>query len=482
MVVAAASDARADGPATKTVESAVARALVPGRVHAKGYAAFIWEKPQKLGKKLGYVRPGDSVALRSTERRVGVGCAGGFVPVEPRGFICLDRSATLDPSDRYVRSMALLKISADALPLKYALSNGTPMYRRLPSRTEWTRSERFLGKPGSHKPLSWGNKGHEKLAEAWTGEAPDRMPFYLRDGGSASSSKPLGLVRRHIPLGSMLAYVRAFEHAGRQWLASADGTVVPADRTRPFRESKFAGSQLTDSLTLPLAWIRKRARPQFVLKSGQAVKTGKRWTVRTHVALQSGPPVTIAGRRYLPTKQPSTAGDTLYIAERDATVVKRRDLPFGVTAKDKWLVVSITQGTLVAYQGTKPVFATLVSPGVGGPPHRGKSPVKTSSTPVGIYRVTYKHRAATMSPEQGENRKFWIADVPYTQYFHAPFALHVAYWHENFGEYMSAGCINVSPQDGKWLFDFTGPRVPEDWNGAAASKANGWGSYVVVVR
>ena len=54
------------------------------------------------------------------------------------------------------------------------LSNGTPMYRRLPTRKEWVHEERFLGKPGSFKPLSWGNRGHERLAE-------ERLRDALRD-------------------------------------------------------------------------------------------------------------------------------------------------------------------------------------------------------------------------------------------------------------------------------------------------------------
>ena len=160
----------------------------------------------------------------------------------------------------------------------------------------------------------------------------------------------------------------------------------------------------------------------------------------------------------------------------------REKLPWGVTERDKWLIVSITRGTLEAYEGRRPVFTTLVSPGAGGVPRRGQDPVKMSTTPLGIYRVTIKHWAADMSPEQGEDRTFWIADVPHTQYFNAPFALHTAYWHENFGEWMSAGCINLSPRDGRRLFLWTEPRVPPGWHGALPSALTGKGTYVVVTR
>jgi lipoprotein-anchoring transpeptidase ErfK/SrfK len=39
-------------------------------------------------------------------------------------------------------------------------------------------------------------------------------------------------------------------------------------------------------------------------------------------------------------------------------------------------------------------------------------------------------------------------------------AIHSTFWHNNFGEPMSHGCINASPQDAKWLFRWTQPAVP----------------------
>ena len=147
-------------------------------------------------------------------------------------------------------------------------------------------------------------------------------------------------------------------------------------------------------------------------------------------------------------------------------------------------MVSITQGTLVAYEGMTPVFATLMSPGAGGLPVKGRDNVKASTTPTGTYNVTFKDRATTMSPDKDpEKRTFWIADVPHTQYFNPPFALHAAFWHERFGEPTSAGCVNVSPQDAETLFGWSDPQVPPDWQGATGAGApeNG-GTTAIVVR
>ena len=149
--------------------------------------------------------------------------------------------------------------------------------------------------------------------------------------------------------------------------------------------------------------------------------------------------------------------------------------------------MSITQGTLVAYEGLTPVYATLMSPGRGGVPTPGHDAIADSTTPTGTYSITFKDRAATMSPDKpGGPRTHFIADVPHVQYFKAPFALHAAYWHERFGEPASAGCINVSPVDAEALFAWTDPPVPDDWQGAtgagAPGNANGKTTAIVVRR
>jgi hypothetical protein len=39
-------------------------------------------------------------------------------------------------------------------------------------------------------------------------------------------------------------------------------------------------------------------------------------------------------------------------------------------------------------------------------------------------------------------------------------AIHSTYWHNDFGTPRSRGCINVRPDDGKWLFRWSNPSVP----------------------
>ena len=57
------------------------------------------------------------------------------------------------------------------------------------------------------------------------------------------------------------------------------------------------------------------------------------------------------------------------------------------------------------------------------------------------------------------------SEVPYAQNFADLYAIHTAYWHDNWGYPMSGGCVNVSPIDGYFLFHWTEPNIPEGWYG-----------------
>ncbi len=447
----------------------------------------------KDGEFLGYFRTGSPVVLLSGERVQGEGCPGGFFRVEPRGFICRDRTVSDSPRPAFLEAAQLTAGGPGAFPYGYALSGGTPMYNRVPTAAEQARFERFLGKPGTFPPLQKTLRSHEELAVAERIAPNGPRPGFL-EGQASAREVPFDLVEQTIPNGSMLAYTRAFEAEGRTWLVSADHTIVPADRVRPFRPSTFHGVDLRRETKLPIAWMRTTARPshQRDPRTGAFRSSGAMWPVRTWVELTGvsapDPESPAAGTkavRYLETRQKSGDGGAFWIKDRDATVVERADkLAAGVKEGQKWFSIRLTQGTLVAYEGLEPVYATLVSPGAGGVPQAGADLVKMSTTPTGTFYVTFKDKAATMSPETGKNRTFWIADVPHTMYFHPPFALHAAYWHERFGDYTSAGCVNLSPVDAEKLFGWADPQVPAGWQGASGSgaPANGPTTAVVIRR
>lgn len=474
-------------PVLEKVTEAVVAPPVPAapRLHAiKGTPPILNIPDKRTGKYLGYVRTGESIALRQEKPVPGTDCAGGFFAVEPRGYMCKDSFVSLQPSNEHIVSMGATAPQKGPYPYGYAISNGAPMYNRIPTRSEQIRFEAKFGPAGAYEKLSPFLAAHEDLAANEPIAASDSIPPFLT-GGQMIRPGRYGLVRQNIPRGSMLSYTKAFAVDGRTYVLSVDLTAVPADRIRPFKTSSFRGIELNDELTLPIAWFRKRPRMKWrKLADGAMEPIGVNFPARTYARL-TGQSIDVSGKKYWETKE-REAADVVWVADEDATVVEARSkLPFLVKeGQKKWIVVSISQGTLVAYEGLRPVYTTLISPGAGGIPVEGIDPVKASTTPLGTYNITFKDRAATMSPEFGENRSFWIADVPHTQYFKAPFALHAAYWHERFGEPTSAGCVNLSPMDAEILFRWTDPPVPEGWQGAvgAGASENGPMTAIVVTR
>ncbi len=128
---------------------------------------------------------------------------------------------------------------------------------------------------------------------------------------------------------------------------------------------------------------------------------------------------------------------------------------------EKWIDINLTTQTLVAYDAAgHPVFSTLVSSGKAGTP-----------TVPGDFRIRVKIRLDKM--EGGSRAKgdyYRLENVPYIMYYYKAYALHGTYWHMNFGQPMSHGCVNLQTDDAQWLFNWTRPSVPEGVNMAYASE------------
>ncbi len=451
------------------------------RIYSVGQTTWIRKKlAVKESDYLGYVRTGSSIPLRSEVRLKGQGCAGGFYQVEPRGYVCADRTVSEAPREGFRDAALATQGVPGAFPYGYALSNHTPMYNRIPTAREQERYEKLLGKPGTHMKMPKTLQSHEELATSDAITADSEIPAFLLDGKSPKED-PYDLVEQTLPLGAMVSYSKVFTANGRNWLLSSDHTIVPADRVRPFKPSRFHGVDLTKGeVKLPIAWMRVSEKPKYKKAEGGVTKTSESFAVRSFVSL-TGKKIEANGSSYLETAE-RDGGAPLYLKESDATVVEAESkIPMGVKEGQKWIQIRLTLGTLVAYKGLTPEYATLVSPGAGGVPVKGRDPVKDSTTPLGAYSITFKDKAATMSPETGKNRSFWIQDVPHTQYFDPPFALHAAFWHERFGEYVSAGCVNLSPTDAEIIFDWTDPPVPKEWQGATGAGASENGPTTIVV-
>ncbi len=427
-----------------------------GVVYSIKKPTWVYEKADVESTRLGYLMLGEPVALRAAQRTAPIaGCWSGFYQVEPTGFVCAGPDTTQDADHPVVAAMREAKQAADrAYPFHYGLSLGGPMYNKLPDRR--THELVMMRYPNTGKRVDdWARSFLDMDAEAPI-QADSEIPSFLRDGRASPNSSD-GFVRRSIPHSSLIAYTRAFEYDGRVWVLAEDLSVVPADRIVAFRRTGFRGAELGGQQQLPLAWAcraeRRKLRPGA---DGSMQRTGDSWAPRELIRL-SGSSKVVHQETYLESADGSWAA-----AANVCTARRVEKVPDGIGPNDPWIFLSVKEGTLVAYRGAEPVYATLQSPGRGGT-HRGKGDVRAYTTPLGSFFINWKERWATLSPDPGAPKSFWISDAPAVQYFDQPYALHGAYWHESFGVPMSAGCPNLPPVDAVWLLDFTEPRLPDGW-------------------
>jgi lipoprotein-anchoring transpeptidase ErfK/SrfK len=119
----------------------------------------------------------------------------------------------------------------------------------------------------------------------------------------------------------------------------------------------------------------------------------------------------------------------------DAPVAFRSDAP--VDGK-RWIEIDISDQKLTAWQGDIPVFETIVSTGKPG-----------WRTLPGKFKVYVKYDETRM-----RGADYDTPDVPWTMYYSGAFAIHGAYWHNNFGTPVSHGCVNLRVPEAKALYEW----------------------------
>jgi hypothetical protein len=412
-------------------------------------------------------------SLPASREPVGTdGCPGGWRSVEPSGFVCVGPTATLDANDPVVRASAAFPPDfTRKLPYVYGtVRNPGPIYARVPSAAELRAAESDIERRMPEWLAAEGEIGAGYAQEVWLGrpstppdpfaawrdKTSDDVPELARKGGAAlgdDGATPTDLVRGRMRPKVGYSFLQTFLFEGRRYGLSTDLGVLPTDRLRPIRGSEFRGVEIGKEVALPFAFVRRDDAKFVRLVRGKLEDAGEA-RYRMVVPL-TGKQQFFRGRLHYETKEGT------YIADRDASRVDpARRMPAWGKNGERWLDVNVTKQTLVAYEGEKPVFATLISTGEAGLEDHEKS----TATKRGIFRIHTKYVTATMSSDEvGE--EFELRDVPYVQYFEEGYALHGAYWHDRFGTPKSHGCINLSPEDARRLFFFTEPALPTGWHG-----------------
>lgn len=135
-----------------------------------------------------------------------------------------------------------------------------------------------------------------------------------------------------------------------------------------------------------------------------------------------------------PATAPAEDTATPEAATPDLTVPLGQGIPDG----RRWIEVDISDQTLTAWQGDTAVLQTLISSG------RTQYP-----TVRGAYEIRTK-----LPLERMIGPGYDTPNVPWTMYFFRGYAIHGAYWHNNFGTPVSHGCVNMRVDEAKALYDW----------------------------
>lgn len=199
--------------------------------------------------------------------------------------------------------------------------------------------------------------------------------------------------------------------------------------------STFTGILLTREVTFRFGWVL--AETQSINSAGEPLQTYKRYQVVHEVPSAKQKPGYIA------------IGLDEWLPEETVTLVSPAVPADAGTNTCRVIYANLNTQTLSVYDKCKLVFATLISSG------------KNAWTFEGRFAILYKVEYSSITPPAELTSEYYIEGVPYFMTYSGNFGFHAAYWHDSFGAPASHGCINLSPADAKWLYDWAslGERV-----------------------
>jgi lipoprotein-anchoring transpeptidase ErfK/SrfK len=134
--------------------------------------------------------------------------------------------------------------------------------------------------------------------------------------------------------------------------------------------------------------------------------------------------------------------------------------PINPGTENKRIVVKIWEQTLSCFEGETEVHFARISSGALYDAWGNR--VDVWETPAGEFPIWRK--AISLPLSGGSASAGWsLPAVGWVSLFvSSGVAIHSTYWHNNYGEPSSRGCVNASPEDAKWIFRWSQPHVPID--------------------
>lgn len=170
--------------------------------------------------------------------------------------------------------------------------------------------------------------------------------------------------------------------------------------------------------------------------------------------------------------------DYIARAEHFRLVSEEEFSPISPEIENKLIKVSLVDQTVTCFENEKIVLHTKVSTGI--PSLRPTPNGIPTETPKGSFNVSMKTPVRHMGNGAltDDILAYELPGVPWSTFFtDTGVAFHGTYWHDNYGGRMSHGCVNMRPEDSKWLYRWTTPIFPNEpgkWH------VNGYGTRIEV--
>ncbi|MBU1221992.1 L,D-transpeptidase [Myxococcota bacterium] len=284
---------------------------------------------------------------------------------------------------------------------------------------------------------------------------------YFANLKSMEENKPAGSFHR----GDMVQLTTFKSKGGKGYWITGKNYLAWDDDISGYKVPPYHGIDLRkEDINLPAAIIRAKAKGAVIFEyPGGPEKKGVK------------PIPHYASRAIYDRKK---VGKAVYYRIKEGWILARRvlsawpaDPPPGLKPCEKWIDINVSMQTLVAYEGREPVYVAPISTG------KKKYPTK-----YGIFRIWAMKANSDMNSSMGASERYRVDDVPWAMFFYLGQAMHAAYWHTEFGNRKSHGCVNLTPVDAKWIYDWTDPHMPDGWLEIYVDEKSPVPGTLVVVR
>ena len=249
--------------------------------------------------------------------------------------------------------------------------------------------------------------------------------LYNAPGGAAVGMIPAGF-----------SFARAINTGLDGWIQETGGNWMRREDLKQASVSSFTGMLLPQGWRHPYAIILDKTGARASLRPGEPGSPESGYVTRRYKL------VNIFAR------VEDEAGKVWYLIGPRQWIRQELVAKFAPAEKPedvggRWVAVDLFEQTLIAYEDDTPVFATVISSGR-----------EERQTDRGLFEVWARLISDAMSGNRGEEDAYSLQDVPWVMYFNGGQSLHGTYWHDSFGYRRSAGCVNLSVSDARWLYDW----------------------------